>query len=84
MKIPERSQRDDLLRALAGSAALDRFQALPLEDQDRFWAWIAKSRDEEAYWRRIDILVIAMRVAPPSTPRPQPRAMPGPWIDPQR
>lgn len=64
MNVPARKQTDDLLRALIEADALDNFQALPLEEQERFWTWIAKSRDDEGYWRRIDILVMGMRMAP--------------------
>ena len=74
MNDPERNQTDDLLRALREADALDNFQALPLEEQDRFWNWIAKSRDEEGYWRRIEILVLGMRMAPPIKAPREPRA----------
>lgn len=64
MTIPARDDTSDLLRALVVGDALEKFQRLPLKDQDRFLGWIAKARDEEAHWRRIDILVSAMRMAP--------------------
>ena len=82
MNVPERKQTDDLLRALVAADALDNFQALPLEEQERFRAWIVKSRDEAGYWRRIDILVMGMRMAPPiKAPREtQPRS--SFWTDP--
>lgn len=82
MNDPERHQTDDLLRALREADALENFQALPLEEQDRFWAWIAKSRDEEGYWRRIEILVLGMRMAPPIKAPREPRIQAGLWRDP--
>lgn len=73
MNLPERNQTNDLLRALKEADALDNFQALPLKEQERFWDWIAKSRDEEGYWRRIEILVMGMRMAPPIKAPREPR-----------
>ena len=84
MNLPERNQTDDLLRALREADALGNFQALPLEEQKRFWAWIGKSRDEEGYWRRIDILVMGMRMAPPIKAPREPRAQPEFWTNPKR
>lgn len=43
---------------------MDTFQALPLYDQDKFLAWVERAPDEDAYRRRIDILVMGMRMAP--------------------
>ena len=84
MSIPERKQTDDLLRALKEANALDNFQALPLEEQGRFWNWIAKSRDEEGYWRRIDILVMGMRMAPPIKAPRESRLQAEFWTDPKK
>ena len=76
MNIPNPEQRDDLYAALTEADALDQFQAIPLEEQERFSAWIAKSQTDTAYWRRIGILVMAIRLAPRITPPAEPRAMP--------
>ena len=64
MNIPAGDESDDLHSALVAADALEKFNRLPVEDRDRFSAWIAKARDEEARWRRIDILVLGMRMAP--------------------
>ena len=67
--------REHLLGALTTADALDAFLNLPSLEQERFSRWIAIAADDAAYWRRIDILVLAMRmVAPPL--RPGARAIP--------
>lgn len=83
MNIPERKQTDDLLRALNAADALDNFQALPLEEQERFSTWIARSQDDEGYWRRIDILVLGMRMAPPVKTPGEPAPHSRLWLDPK-
>lgn len=83
MNVPERKQTDDLLRALRAADALDNFQALPLEEQERFSNWIARSRDDEGYWRRIDILVMGMRMAPPLNAPQEQHPQPLFWTDPK-
>lgn len=55
---------DDLLDTLAAADALETFLHLPREDQDNFAHWIGKARDEESHWRRINALVLAMKIAP--------------------
>lgn len=68
----------DLRTALESADARDAFYSLPSSDQERFMRWIVKANDDEAYWRRIDILVLAMRMAPPAKPSNQvPPAAPG-------
>lgn len=66
---------DDLFSVLVEADALGTFQALAIEEQERFWAWIVKAPDEEGYWRRIEILVLGMRMAPrikaPREPLPE-------------
>lgn len=59
---------DDLFRSLTEADVLANFHHLPMEQQDRFIDWIDKARDDEAHWRRIDILVLAMRMGPQATP----------------
>lgn len=62
---PERgSASDDLWEALASGDVLESFRSLPEEIRHEFEAWIEKARDGEAHWRRIDILVMALRCAP--------------------
>lgn len=65
MKSPDPLPADDLGQALVEADALETFEALPAEERDRFRAWIAKARDDESHWRRIEILCLAMRMAPP-------------------
>ena len=55
---------DDFLSALAAADVLEKFRALPEEARHEFEEWIAKARDEAAHWRRIDLLVMAIRSAP--------------------
>ena len=55
---------DDLFRALSGADVLMNFERLPASEQERFIDWVNKARDDEAHWRRIDILVLAMKMAP--------------------
>lgn len=55
---------DDLREALALGDVLEQFEHLPADARRNFQDWIDKARDEEAHWRRIDLLVMAMRSAP--------------------
>ena len=55
---------DDLLDTLGAADALETFLHLPQEEQDNFARWIGKSRDDESHWRRINALVLAMRMGP--------------------
>lgn len=69
---------DDLLDTLAAADALQTFLHLPLEDQESFARWIGKSRDDESHWRRINALVLAMRIGPfERTEAAYPSAQPG-------
>lgn len=54
----------DLAECLAEGDALDTFLSLPEDARRRFEDWISMAIDDSAYWRRIEILVIAMRFAP--------------------
>jgi uncharacterized protein YdeI (YjbR/CyaY-like superfamily) len=64
MTPPERVVPQDLLEALGEADALDTFTRLPQADQDSFSRWVAKARDNESHWRRIEALVLAMRIGP--------------------
>ena len=64
MSTPEQHPTNDLFEALAAEDVLDTFHRLALEEQDKFLAWIERAPDKHAYWRRIDILVLGMRMAP--------------------
>ena len=54
---------DEFLTAFAATDSLDAFRQLPLVDQESFFRWIEKAPDEESRWRRIDALVLAMRIS---------------------
>ena len=60
----EKITPDDLLNAMAAADVLERFTLLPEDAKREFQEWIGKARDDEAHWRRIDTLVLAMRAAP--------------------
>ena len=49
---------------MAEAGVLDTFCHLPEASQREFEEWIGKARDNENHWRRIDVLVRAMRSAP--------------------
>ena len=54
---------DELLSAFSLTDSLDTFRRLPLADQEDFYRWIEKAPDEEARWRRIDALTLAIRIS---------------------
>jgi hypothetical protein len=65
---------------MAEAGVLERFHQLPEGDQDRFARWIDRARDDESYWRRINALVLALRIGPfegsaPSEPVGYPEAL---------
>ena len=49
---------------LAAADVLETFSRLSQADQDKFSDWIAKARDDESQWRRLDALVLALRIGP--------------------
>lgn len=50
---------------MAAADVLDRFCHLPEPSRREFEEWIGKARDNDAHWRRINALVMAMGDAPP-------------------
>jgi hypothetical protein len=60
---------DDLLNAMAEADVLESFCHLPEAARMEFEGWIGKARDNEAHWRRIHTLVMAMRYAPRLEPQ---------------
>ena len=64
MSTPEQNPTNDLLHALVAAGVVDTFQRLPLEDQSYFLDWIEKAPDAVAYQRRIDILVVGIKMSP--------------------
>jgi hypothetical protein len=65
-----KSASEDLANSLAAADALDAFRALPAKARSDFERWIEKAADEQAYWRRIETLALAMRAAPLLQPGP--------------
>lgn len=83
MSTPEPNTTNDLLQALVAAGVVDVFQRLPLEDQTDFLDWIEKAPDAEAYRRRIDILVVGIKMSPLSEPqRKELRDRPDFWTNP--
>ena len=68
---------NDLLDTLAAADALNTFLRLPPADQDNFSRWIGKARNDESHWRRINALVLAMRIGPLEGEASHPTAQPG-------
>lgn len=63
-----------LLETMATADVLEIFHSLPAETQVKFQSWIDKARNASSQWRRIDALVLAMRIGPlypPSSPPSQ-------------
>lgn len=69
---------DDLLNAMEFAGVLEVFCHLPEASRREFEMWIGKARDNEAHWRRIDSLVLAMRNAPANAEPSQPSVEPAP------
>jgi hypothetical protein len=55
---------DDLLEPLKIADVWEVFCALPPANRDEFARWIESSPDQAARWRRIDALVLALRLSP--------------------
>jgi hypothetical protein len=54
----------DLLEALRFADVWEVYCALPKQNQEEFARWIDKSPDQAGRWRRIDALVLALRLSP--------------------
>jgi uncharacterized protein YdeI (YjbR/CyaY-like superfamily) len=54
----------DLSDALAEADVLHIYSRLPQADRARFARWIGMARDETSHWRRIETLVMAMKLSP--------------------
>lgn len=64
MSAEDKITPDDLLNAMAAADVLEMFCDLPEDARRKFEHWIGKARDDQAHWRRIDTLVMALRSAP--------------------
>lgn len=54
----------DLLSSLKIADVWEVYCSLPQTNRDEFALWIEKSPDQAARWRRIDALVLALRLSP--------------------
>ena len=54
----------DLLSALRIADVWEIYCSLPKQNQDEFAVWIEKAPDQAARWRRIDALVLALKLSP--------------------
>lgn len=61
---PRKITAEDLIEALEAADALETFCRLPDEDQEKFIRWIGMARDNDAHWRRVEALVLALRIGP--------------------
>ena len=59
-----RVTKEDLLSVLAEADVLTTFRRLPHLNQENFSRWIEKASDSESHWRRIEALVLALRMGP--------------------
>jgi ferric-dicitrate binding protein FerR (iron transport regulator) len=64
MKDSARIRGNPLLESLAAGDVLDKFDLLPEADRAKFLRWVERSTDDESRWRRINALVLAMRLSP--------------------
>jgi bacteriocin resistance YdeI/OmpD-like protein len=60
----------DLLEALRMADVWEVFSQLPEENRAEFGRWITGSPNQNARWRRIDALVLALRLSPLIRPEP--------------
>ena len=83
MTSPEESTSDDLLEAMAEADCLEVYLRLPETDRVKFSYWVEEAPDDESHWRRIEALVVAMRISPlqPATLQPQTERVSGPTAD---
>jgi Bacteriocin-protection, YdeI or OmpD-Associated len=54
----------DVLEALRIADVWETYYALPRANQDEFARWIEIAPNQAARWRRIDALVLALRLSP--------------------
>lgn len=54
----------DVLEALRIADVWELYCGLPEKNRDEFARWINLSPDQAARWRRIDALVLALRLSP--------------------
>lgn len=64
MSSEDKITQDDLLNAMAAADVRDIFCRLPEASRIEFEQWVGKAHDDAGHWRRIQILVVAMKIAP--------------------
>ena len=64
MSGPERINVEELIDVLEAADVLETFCLLPQSDREKFSNWIHKARDNESQWRRVDALVLALKIGP--------------------
>jgi hypothetical protein len=64
--------RGELREALETSDSLETFRSLPVSAQENLSRWVDKAADEDSRWRRIEALVLAMRISPLQSGEPHP------------
>ncbi|HET7482352.1 MAG TPA: hypothetical protein VFK89_05765 [Actinomycetota bacterium] len=70
MSASEKITAEELLDTMAEADVLETFIQLPKADQEKFSDWIGRARNNESHWRRINVLVMALKTGPfqPSAP----------------
>jgi hypothetical protein len=55
---------EGLVDAMEFAGVLDTFHRLPQEEQERFTRWVGTARDVDSHRRRINALVLALKIGP--------------------
>ena len=64
MNSPEETPTDDLLEAMTEADCLEVYLRLPETDRVKFSQWVEHAPDDGSHWRRIEALVVAMKISP--------------------
>ena len=67
MSTSEGAPAKDLLEAMIHADVLEIFVLIPQVDQAKFSSWVSRAPDEESRWRRINGLVLALKLGPLQT-----------------
>ena len=68
MSSSEKRPSEDLLEAMIHADVLEVFVLLPEIDQSKFSSWVGRAPDKESRWRRINGLVLALKLGPLQAP----------------
>ena len=68
MIAPKETPSDDLHEALREADCLDIYLGLPGMERTRFSRWVETAPDHDSHWRRIEALVVAMKISPLRSP----------------